>query len=105
MIESARRAFLVCHNASKSDRGHHQREAVRQREEEREAKKTERKLAIDRQDRESQAGKQRDDAASGRNEERETRNGQAGRARCEALAASIQQAPATLNSVGPDAYV
>lgn len=53
MIESARRAFLVCHNASKSDRGHRQRGAT-----ENETKKTERSWPVDRQDRESQAGRE-----------------------------------------------
>lgn len=103
MIESARRPFLVCHNASKSDRGHHQRGPEREREGG--GKEDREKLAIDRQERESQAGRETT-RRSGRNKERETsRGGRREGARCEALAASIQQASAALNSVGPGAYV
>jgi len=58
MIESARRAFLMCHNASKSDRSYHQRRAKRERERERDEEDKE-EPGIDRQDRESQVKRRR----------------------------------------------
>jgi hypothetical protein len=91
MIERARRASLVCHKASESDRTAIIAEKEIGREEDREPRKIERSRLVDREDRESQAGaeRQRDIGAA---EGTGSRFG---------LAAFIQQAPATLNSVGP----
>lgn len=66
----------------------------------------ERKPTIDREDRESQKQAERRPGIERRSRKRgEGWRGREGGEGDGALAASIQQAPATLNSAGPDAYV
>lgn len=91
MIERVRRASLVCHKASESDRAAIIAGKEIGKEEER---KRERSRLVERKDRE------RERESSRSKETARYRVGRRDREQIRALAASIQQAPATLNSVG-----